>query len=159
MTSFKNILSQYKRVDTIDVDCGSGFSIQLASYHSQFKALGKEQARLRAAGLLKDEETEKKRKFATSVARRSGADDGEGREYVLGTKERDMDFFARNVIKGWTGAKDDDGKEIPYSGDMAVALLKNEEGGEELYNDLLLLSMDLANFSNCINPVEEDEKN
>ena len=118
MAKFSNALNLYRRVDTIEVDCGS-FSVELRSYHSLFKELGDEQIRLRSEGILpKVEATPQPRKrLISSAARMKGKEapvQQETSEYLLGSLERDQRFFAEKVMVNWHNLVDDDGVEIPY---------------------------------------------
>lgn len=155
--AFTNALSSYNRVDTIEVDCGS-FSVELKSFQSVFKELGDEQTRLRSEGLLAPEPTSQPRKRLTrTAAALHPVQRTEETMYLLGSKERDQRFFAEHVLVGWKGLIDDDGKEVPYSVDSAMALFASP-GGEELYSELTIMALDLSNFAG-VRSVGDDVKN
>lgn len=161
MAKFSNALNLYRRVDTIEVDCGS-FSVELRSYHSLFKELGDEQIRLRSEGILpKVEATPQPRKRLTSSAARMKGKEApvqqETSEYLLGSLERDQRFFAEKVMVNWHNLVDDDGVEVPFSAEQAMELFA-APGGLELYAELMATSLDLANFAG-VRSVTDDAKN
>lgn len=161
MAMFSNALNLYRRVDTIEVDCGS-FSVELRSYHALFKELGDEQIRLRAEGILpKVEATPQPRKRLTSSAARMKGKETqvqqETSEYLLGSLERDQRFFAEKVMVNWSNLIDDDGNEVPFNADNAMALFASP-GGMELYAELIATSLDIANFAG-VRSVNDDVKN
>mgnify|MGYP003304935941 CR=1 FL=1 len=161
MAMFSNALNLYRRVDTIEVDCGS-FSVELRSYHTLFKELGDEQIRLRAEGILpKVEATPQPRKRLTSSAARMKGKETqvqqETSEYLLGSLERDQRFFAEKVMVNWSNLIDDDGNEVPFNADNAMALFASP-GGMELYAELIATSLDIANFAG-VRSVNDDVKN
>lgn len=157
--TFSKALSGYNRVDTIEIDCGT-FSLELRSYQSVFKELGDEQARLRSEGLLATDPVPAPRKRSTRTAAALNpvtVQRSDETPYLLGTKERDQRFFATHVIAGWKGLQNDAGEEVPYSPDTAMELFASP-GGEELYNELLMASLDVSNFVG-VQSIGEDAKN
>ena len=58
-----------------------------------------------------------------------------------------MQFFAEHFISGWPGLVDDDGNDVPYDAETAFVLLtETGAAGEQLYNELLMCSMDTKLF-------------
>lgn len=159
--AFSNALGMYRRVDTIEVDCGT-FRVEIRSYQSLYKELGDEKVRLRSEGLLPKEtvaapKPRKHRTLTVASMKPAEAQNTETSEFILGSKERDQRFFAEHVIVNWKDLKDDDGNEVPYSPDVAMELFASP-GGDELYGELLVASLDAANFI-ATPTLSEDAKN
>lgn len=159
--AFSNALSMYRRVDAIEVDCGT-FRVEIRSYQSLYKELGDEKVRLRSEGLLPKEsvsapQPRKHRTITAASMKPTEAVKVDVPEFILGSKERDQRFFAEHVIVNWKDLKDDDGNEVPYSPDVAMELFASP-GGDELYSELLVASLDPMNFVNTP-ALAEDAKN
>lgn len=156
--SLRNALKAYDRVDVAEVDCGNGWICQIKSFGSVSKQYAKEQARIRARG-------GKDRKAVTNSAVLVNADGTfsmkDENPYLLGSFEADVDFFVEYQLQGWTGLKDDDGKDVPYSKEVARELfLQNGKPAERLLQELVYASFDNKNFiATATSQAEEDGKN
>lgn len=56
-----------------------------------------------------------------------------------------VEQLARGVIADWKGIQDEEGNEIPYSGDVAVELL-SDEGLADFRSEILQAAMDKKTF-------------
>ena len=148
MATFKNALGLYNLVDTIELDCGA-FSVELPQFSSVFKELGDEMVRLRAEGILpKVEATPQPRKRMSRTASQvkpSTPSEAPQSEFILGSLERDQRFFAEHVMVNWHDLKDDTGAEVEFTVENVMELFA-APGGMDLYAELLMASMDVANF-------------
>lgn len=157
-----NALRAFSREDTTNIDCGNGWLVEIKQFSQAMPALRKVQAEQRAAG----KERTKPKAAAPSVVlgdplALAAREASEKDNYMLGSKEADYGFFAKEVIVGWTGLKDDDGNEVPYSTDTAYeVLMTTGTPGEQLYRELLQCSLDSSLFMvRGEQRAEEDTKN
>lgn len=151
--SLKNALKAYDRVDVAEIDCGNGWTCEIHSFNSVAKQFSKEQARIRARGGMN------KRKVQTASAVYVQPDGTvkvtDENSYLLGSYEADVDFFVEYVLEGWSGLKDDTGKNVAYSQDTARKLfLENGEPAKRLLQELYWASLDNENFVN--NATDDD---
>lgn len=147
---FSRALTPFRRNDTATVDCGNGWMVEIKQFQSVMPELRKAQAAHRAAGGNKTTPSKARAQsvvLAMDPMQELIQSTKEEDKTFLGTKQADMHFFAEHFISGWTGLVNDEGKEVPYSVDIAYMLLSQTGSeGEQLYNELLMCSMDTKLF-------------
>lgn len=148
-------LQAYDRLDVATVDCGNGWLYRIKSFSSVAKHFAREQARVRAAGGMKQTYV------ATASVDMSGAHktvEVNDSPWLLGSFEADIEFFLDNMSVGWTGLLDDDGAELPYSKEIAQQVfLENGEAAQQLYRELLSASLDPKLFLKTANAQAEED--
>lgn len=150
MHKFSRALTPFRRNDTTLVDCGNGWMVEIKQFQSVMPELRKAQAVHRAAGGNKTTPSKARAQsvvLAMDPMQELVQSTKEEDKTFLGTKLADMRFFAEHFIAGWTGLVDDAGTEVSYSADVAFQVLSQTgTEGEQLYNELLMCSMDTKLF-------------
>jgi hypothetical protein len=121
-----NALTPFQRADQVEINCGNDWYItirQAAIYNQEFRA-----ASLKYAGNKGDK---------TLV----------GVNSPTGNDEKDYEFFCEILLVGWRGLTDDDGKEVPYSKEVAIEIFKSSKQGKVLFHKLLRAASDDEMFS------------
>lgn len=100
-------------------------------------------------------------KFVKNGLERFGRENKEALDAITSAEERGVYMFINTTLHGWSGVTDEDGKEVPFSRENAMALLYDpEEDDEGFFKALTEFASNKANFKHDPRASkEEDAKN
>lgn len=100
-------------------------------------------------------------KFVRVSLERFGRENKEALDKLEDAEQRGVFSFINTALHGWTGVVDEDGKEVPFTRENAMALLFDpEEDDDGMFNAIVAFAKDKSNFKHDPRSTkDEDAKN
>lgn len=97
-------------------------------------------------------------KFVRVGLERFGRENKEALDKLEKAEERGVFTFINTALHGWSGVKDEDGKDVAFSRDNAMLLLNDEEQDDDgMFNSLVKFAQEKANFKHDPRATKDDE--
>ena len=97
-------------------------------------------------------------KFVKTNLERFGRENKDALDAITDVEERGAYTFVNTALHGWSGVTDEDGKEVPFTRENAMALLYDpEEDDEGFFKALAQFAADKSNFKHDPRASKEDD--
>jgi len=97
-------------------------------------------------------------KFVRVGLERFGRENKEALDAIESADERGVYTFISTCLHGWSGVKDEDGKEVPFTRENAMALLYDtEEDDDSFFKALAEFANNKANFKHDPRAAKDDD--
>lgn len=97
-------------------------------------------------------------KFVRVGMERFGRENKEALDKLEDAEKRGVFTFINTALHGWEGVQDENGKDVPFSRENAMALLFDPEDDDDgMFNELVKFSQNKVNFKHDPRSTKDDE--